>query len=186
MLLSNREPRCRRSICFRTTNRRQRCRRSLRTADSSVTCCARSGSEPSALLHYRAAISRSAAGLGCVKTQTCCDAVEWCSQGSDVHHLSREVRLSALTERRCRNLDNSEILALLARAYYHVSCREVIWWRVGIGFQRFFGPCTFSRTQGHVWTAPLRQVLSWRGDDCGRVQSCVWPVGAAILHDCWP
>jgi len=115
MLLSNRESRCRRSICFRTTNRRQRCRRSLRTADSSVTCCARSGSEPSALLHYRAAISRSAAGLGCVKTQTCCDAVEWCSQGSDVHHLSREVRLSALTERRCRNLDNSEILALLAR-----------------------------------------------------------------------
>jgi hypothetical protein len=55
-------------------------------------------------------------GLGCVKTHTCCDAVEWCSQGSDVHHLSREVRLSALTERRCRNLDNSEILALLARA----------------------------------------------------------------------
>jgi hypothetical protein len=39
---------------------------------------------------------------------------------------------------------------------------------------------------GHVWTAPLRQVLSWRGDDCGRVRSCVWPVGAAILHDCWP
>jgi hypothetical protein len=29
---------------------------------------------------------------------------------------------------------------------------------------------------GHVWTAPLRQVLSWRGDDCGRVRSCVWPV----------
>jgi len=22
--------------------------------------------------------------------------------------------------------------------------------------------------------------------DCGRVQSCVWPVGAAIVHDCWP
>ena len=22
--------------------------------------------------------------------------------------------------------------------------------------------------KGHVWTAPLRQVLSWRGDDCGR------------------
>jgi len=39
---------------------------------------------------------------------------------------------------------------------------------------------------GHVWTAPLRQVLIWRGDDCGRVRSCVWPVGAAILHDCWP
>ena len=37
-------------------------------------------------------------GLGCVKTQTCCDAVEWCSQGSDAHHLSREVRLSALTD----------------------------------------------------------------------------------------
>ena len=39
---------------------------------------------------------------------------------------------------------------------------------------------------GHVWTAPLRQVLIWRGEDCGRVRSCVWPVGAAILHDCWP
>jgi hypothetical protein len=38
--------------------------------------------------------------------------------------------------------------------------------------------------RGHVWTAPLRQVLSWRGDDCGRVLSCVWPVDAAILHDC--
>ena len=34
----------------------------------------------------------------------------------------------------------------------------------------------------HVWTAPLRQVLSWRGDDCGRVRSCVWPVGAAIVR----
>src|SRR5262245_9450033 len=44
----------------------------------------------------------------------------------------------------------------------------------------------FLHGQGHVWTAPLRQVLSWHGDDCGRVQSCVWPVGAAILHDCWP
>ena len=22
---------------------------------------------------------------------------------------------------------------------------------------------------GHVWTAPLRQVLIWRGDDCRRV-----------------
>src|SRR5215510_2382120 len=42
-------------------------------------------------------------------------------------------------------------------------------------------PCS---APGHVWTAPLRQVLSWRDDDCG--QSCVWPVDAAILHDCWP
>lgn len=111
---------------------------------------------------------------------------------SDVHHLSREVRLSALTERRCRNLDNSEILALLARASritFHVTmcqCREVIWWRVGIRFQRFLIRTRFHAPRGHVWTAPLRQVLSWRGDDCGRVQSCVWPVGAAILHDRWP
>src|SRR5215475_14656545 len=32
----------------------------------------------------------------------------------------------------------------------------------------------------HVWTAPLRQVLGWHCDDCGRVQSCVWPVGACV------
>jgi hypothetical protein len=38
---------------------------------------------------------------------------------------------------------------------------------------------------GHVWTAPCGQALL-ACDDCGRVQSCVWPVAAAILHDCWP
>src|SRR5262249_6553289 len=38
-----------------------------------------------------------------------------------------------------------------------------------------------------VWVmAPLRQVLSWRGDDCGRMQSCVWPVGSAILTTAGP
>src|SRR5262249_10622769 len=30
---------------------------------------------------------------------------------------------------------------------------------------------------GHVWTAPLRQVLIWRGDDCGR--------GAVMCLACW-
>ena len=46
--------------------------------------------------------------------------------------------------------------------------------------------CFFRHTTGHVWTAPLRQVLIWRGDDCGPVQSCVWPVGAAILTTAGP
>jgi len=40
---------------------------------------------------------------------------------------------------------------------------------------------------GHVWTAPPRQVLIWRVMTIAvGMQSCVWPVGAAILHDCWP
>jgi len=26
----------------------------------------------------------------------------------------------------------------------------------------------------------------WHGDDCGRVLSCVWPVGAVIVDDCRP
>jgi hypothetical protein len=30
---------------------------------------------------------------------------------------------------------------------------------------------------GHVWTAPPRQVLIWRDDDCGR--------DAAIYQACW-
>jgi hypothetical protein len=38
-----------------------------------------------------------ALGLGCAKTQTCCGAVEWCSQASGVLSFSREVHLSALT-----------------------------------------------------------------------------------------
>jgi hypothetical protein len=32
----------------------------------------------------------------------------------------------------------------------------------------------------------LRSSTIWRGDDCGRVQSCVWPVGAAILTAAGP
>ena len=42
---------------------------------------------------------------------------------------------------------------------------------------------------GHVWTVPLRQVLSWCGNDWGLV-ACVSPVGAAIcsrsllMHHC--
>ena len=38
----------------------------------------------------------------------------------------------------------------------------------------------------HVAQVGSGSCVDGRGDDCGRVQSCVWPVGAAILHDCWP
>jgi hypothetical protein len=34
---------------------------------------------------------RSPQGLGCAKTQTCCGAVEWRSQVSDVSSFSREI-----------------------------------------------------------------------------------------------
>src|SRR4029453_3747691 len=43
-------------------------------------------------------VALSARGLGCVKTQTCCGAVEWRSQASDVLSFSREARLSAPTD----------------------------------------------------------------------------------------
>src|SRR5262245_31986170 len=39
--------------------------------------------------------STSVAGLGCVKTQACCGAVEWRSQASDLLSFSREARLLA-------------------------------------------------------------------------------------------
>src|SRR5215510_6911450 len=38
----------------------------------------------------------------------------------------------------------------------------------------------------HVWTAPLRQALSWRGDDCGRCSHVSGLFGAAILTTAGP
>jgi hypothetical protein len=32
----------------------------------------------------------------------------------------------------------------------------------------------------------LASSANWRSDDCGRVQSCVWPVGAAIATTAGP
>jgi hypothetical protein len=148
-----------------------------------------------------ASLSRRNIKVGCGswlrEMQTCCDAVEWCSQGSDVHRLSREVRLSALTEPRCRNLDNSEILALLARASRitfhatHVSCREVIWWRVGIGFQRFLIRSRFHAPRvkgGHdvdaLGPSPMRP-LSPRADgfDAARKSFGVVPRPALSIRE---
>src|SRR6476620_10762648 len=42
--------------------------------------------------------AKPAKGLGRVKTRTCCGAVEWRSQASDVLSFSREARLSAPTD----------------------------------------------------------------------------------------
>ena len=88
--------------------------------------------------------------------------------------------------RRRRNLENSAVPTLLVRgsrlAFRATMCRAED--DLGARWNRIlpiFDPYTFLRSQGHVWTAPLRQEPSWRGDDCGRVQSCVWPVGAAIV-----
>jgi hypothetical protein len=41
---------------------------------------------------------------------------------------------------------------------YHVSCREVIWWRVGIGFQRFLIRSRFhtGSKAGMMWTRSAR------------------------------
>src|SRR5262245_61724253 len=39
---------------------------------------------------------------------------------------------------------------------------------------------------GHVWTAPCGQALFGVVAICGRVRSCVWPVGAAILTAAGP
>ena len=52
-----------------------------------------------------------------------------------------------------------------------------------LGETRVLG-CDFRN--GSCVDGALRSSTFWRGDDCGRVQSCVWPVDAAILHDCWP
>jgi len=57
----------------------------------------------------------SHSGLGCVKTQTCCGAVEWRSQASHVLSFSREARLSAPPMQRRRNLENSAVPTLLVR-----------------------------------------------------------------------
>ena len=47
------------------------------------------------------------------KTQTCCSAVEWRSQASDVRSFSREARLLSPTDARRKNLANSVITTLL-------------------------------------------------------------------------
>src|SRR6516225_3177628 len=50
------------------------------------------------LLRRKVPTRAVSAGLGCVETQTCCGAIEWCSQASDVLSFSREARLSAPTD----------------------------------------------------------------------------------------
>ena len=46
-------------------------------------------------------------GLGRVKTQACCGAVEWRSQASDVLSVSREARLLAPSDAEARKLGGS-------------------------------------------------------------------------------
>ena len=81
-------------------------------------------------------------GLGCVMTRTCCGAVEWRSQASDVPQLSREARFSAPTGAAAQKSRQSEVLTFLARDSHFgfmLTCVEprLIWRRVGIGFYRF-------------------------------------------------
>src|SRR5262245_39269132 len=74
-----------------------------------VTFCLRAAGARPPITHYGQIFSEplpadrvgcfnrrmAAQGLGCVKTQACCGAVEWRSQASDLLSFSREARLLA-------------------------------------------------------------------------------------------
>src|SRR5262249_5709655 len=83
-------------------------------------------------------------GLGCAKTQTCCGAVEWRSQASNVLAFSREARLLSPTDaqaQKSRNFRGSYTsVAPLTSCLFVLLCVElsVIWRRVGIGFITIF------------------------------------------------
>jgi len=71
----------------------------------------------------------SAAGPGSVKTQTCCGALEWRSQASNVLTFSREARLLPPTDaqaQKSRKLRGATLLAhgsRLAFSCYYVPSR---------------------------------------------------------------
>ena len=106
------------------------------------------------LLHCNEATrARSLVGLGCAKTQTCCGAVEWRSQASDVLSFSREARHSAQPLQRRRNLENCAVPTLVVRgsglAFHAIMCRaeddlDAFWNRI----LTIFAPYTFSHSQG--------------------------------------
>ena len=67
----------------------------------------------------------SALGLGCVKSQTCCGAVEWGSQASPVLSFSREARLSTPIDAECSNVKKRGFYASVARVTFWLSCYYV-------------------------------------------------------------
>src|SRR5262245_37123880 len=105
-------------------------------------------------------------GLGRVKTQACCGAVEWRSQ-TQMFFPSR-ARLTSLrpvTQRR-RNLENSAVPTFLARAThvlpacYYVRAEGVLeacWNRI----LTVFDPYTFLHSQGHFHPCVY---VSFRGE----------------------
>jgi hypothetical protein len=93
------------------------------------------------------AAGSSVSGLGCVKTQTCCGAVGWLSQASDVASFSRQARLSEPTDAemqpRFLRLSRGSHLAFHATMCRAAGGLEAC----GNRILTIFAPYTFSRSQ---------------------------------------